>query len=75
MEKSSTTRGHRRSAAEGEKVNNSSLASSLSATIVIPFYKGEEILDRTLASLTLQTYPQDLWNVIIVEEDGTAEVR
>ncbi|HET8845867.1 MAG TPA: glycosyltransferase, partial [Ktedonobacteraceae bacterium] len=45
---------------------------TLSVSIVIPFYKGREILARTLASLINQTYPAHLIEVIITD-DGSPE--
>lgn len=40
----------------------------ISATIVIPFYGDLNVIDKTLVSLTLQTYPRELWDVIIAED-------
>lgn len=44
----------------------------LTVTVVIPFYAGLEFLDRTLASLSAQTYPRELMDVIVVE-DGSRQ--
>ncbi|MCZ7571391.1 MAG: glycosyltransferase [Ardenticatenaceae bacterium] len=44
----------------------------LFVTVVVPFYRGLALLDRTLASLTIQDYPQHLWELIVVE-DGSLE--
>jgi glycosyltransferase involved in cell wall biosynthesis len=52
-----------------ELIVNSSIEFSLPVSIVIPFYKGLEILDKSLASLCCQSYPQRLMEVII-SEDG-----
>lgn len=54
------------------KVHNHPAVPSVSATVVIPFYEGLGILDRTLASLTQQTYPRDLWDIVVVE-DGSPQ--
>jgi chondroitin synthase len=54
------------------EVHNHRAVPSVSATVVIPFYEGLGILDRTLASLTLQTYPRDLWEIVVVE-DGSPQ--
>jgi len=53
-------------------VHNRAAMPSVSATVVIPFYEGLEFLDRTLASLALQTYPRDLWEIVVVE-DGSPQ--
>jgi glycosyltransferase involved in cell wall biosynthesis len=49
-----------------------SVQADLFVTVVIPFYRGLTFLDGTLASLTLQDYPQSLWELIVVE-DGSLE--
>ena len=41
-------------------------------SIIIPFFSGLDILERTIASLTLQTYPKELWEAIVVE-DGSQQ--
>jgi glycosyltransferase involved in cell wall biosynthesis len=51
---------------------NSSVTPSLTVTVIIPFYSGLRVLDRTLASMVLQNYPHQLWDVIVVE-DGSVE--
>jgi chondroitin synthase len=43
-----------------------------SVSVVIPHYNNAEILEKTLASLTLQTYPSSLIEVII-SDDGSDE--
>lgn len=40
------------------------------ATIIIPFFKCKEILEKTLVGLTLQIYPNELFEVIIGNESG-----
>ncbi len=41
-------------------------------TVVVPFFRRLDVLERTLASLSRQTYPHNLIEVIIVE-DGSQE--
>ncbi len=44
---------------------------SLPVSIVIPVYNRAAILSRTLASLTHQTYPRDLIEVIVADDGST----
>ena len=41
---------------------------TLAATIVIPYYEAPEALELTLAGLERQTYPRDLFEVVIVDD-------
>lgn len=50
---------------------------SLPVSIVIPVYNRKEILAKTLAGITHQTYPQDLIEIIVADDgssDGVEEV-
>jgi len=49
---------------------------SKAASIIIPYYKGKDILEKTLTGLRLQTYPNDLYEVIIADEsdDGVEDL-
>lgn len=40
----------------------------LGASVVIPFHAGYDLLERTIASLTQQTYPKDRFETIIVAD-------
>jgi chondroitin synthase len=42
----------------------------LPVSVVIPFYRGLPMLERTLAGLCGQTYPRELMEVLIVEDGG-----
>jgi glycosyltransferase involved in cell wall biosynthesis/tetratricopeptide (TPR) repeat protein len=49
----------------------------LPVSIIIPVYNRKEILGKTLAALTHQTYPQNLIEVVVVDDgssDGVEEV-
>ena len=41
---------------------------SLPVSIIVPYYERPEELARTLASLERQTYPRDLFEVIVVDD-------
>ncbi len=43
----------------------------LSVTVVIPYYETLEALKLTLAGLERQTYPRELFNVVIVDDGST----
>ncbi|HEX9318197.1 MAG TPA: glycosyltransferase family A protein [Nitrososphaeraceae archaeon] len=47
----------------------------LSASIVIPFHKGYDLLDKTIASLTQQSYPKDLFEVVIVADANYSDAK
>jgi GT2 family glycosyltransferase len=42
---------------------------SMSVTVVIPAYRAEHTLPYTLAALAAQTYPQNLMEVVVVNDD------
>lgn len=44
-------------------------------TIVIPFYKGLNILRKTFVSLSVQTYPKDLYELIVVEDGSPKDTK
>jgi chondroitin synthase len=44
-----------------------------SVTVVIPFYRGRIFLERTLSSLTNQSYPSRLYEIVIVQQDDGGE--
>ena len=44
-------------------------------SVVIPFYKGSDILRKTLVSLSVQTYTKDLYEVIVVEDGSPKETK
>ena len=58
-----------------ERVNNSKMKPSQSVSVVIPFYKGASYLEKSLASLSNQTYPKNLIEVIIVQDDGCEDIN
>lgn len=49
---------------------------SKDASVIIPYYRGKDILEKTLTGLRLQTYPSDLFEVIIADEshDGVEDL-
>lgn len=47
----------------------------LPASIVIPAYGNQDKLDLTLAGLAVQTYPVDLFEVIVVDNGSTPPLR
>ena len=56
-----------------EKLSNTrNVSYHMTASILIPFYRDMVILEKTIASLTTQDYPKDLWDVVI-SGDGTNE--
>jgi glycosyltransferase involved in cell wall biosynthesis len=57
------------------KVKKETVKRELFASIVIPFNKGHDILARTIASLTKQTYSRDRFEVIIVADDNHADAK
>jgi glycosyltransferase involved in cell wall biosynthesis len=57
------------------KVKKEMVKHELFASIVIPFNKGYEILARTIASLTKQTYSRDRFEVIIVADDNHVDAK
>lgn len=57
------------------KVRKEAVKHELVASIVIPFNNGYDILARTIASLTKQTYSRDKFEVIIVADDNYVDAR
>ena len=49
-------------------------AYSLKTSIVVPFYRNIIVLERTLASLTKQTYPNHLYEIILSLDGSPEEV-
>ena len=43
---------------------------TLSVSIVVPAFRAEQTLGQTLASLSGQTYPEHLLEVVVVDDDG-----
>ena len=52
-----------------------SFVPSLPVTIIVPYYERPEELTRTLASLERQTYPRDLFEVIVVDDGSRAPLE
>jgi len=46
----------------------------LTASIVIPFYLGKSILEKSLISLRNQSYPKELFEVIVVQDEGEEDI-
>ena len=44
-------------------------------SVVIPYYEAPEALALTLAGLQLQTYPQELFDVIVVDDGSSTPLR
>ena len=57
------------------KVKKETGKQELSASIVIPFHGGYDILARTIASLTQQRYSKDLFEIIIVADANHTEAE
>lgn len=57
------------------KVKTENCNRELSASVVIPFHEGYDILARTIKSLTQQTYPKDRFEVIIAADANHADAR
>ncbi len=58
-------------------INPNSLPLNLRASVIIPAYNAERLLQRSLRALASQTIPQDQYEVIVVDDgstDGTARV-
>ncbi len=47
---------------------------SLPVTVVIPTYQGQAELERTVAALEGQTYPLDLFEVVVVDDGSTPPI-
>jgi cellulose synthase/poly-beta-1,6-N-acetylglucosamine synthase-like glycosyltransferase len=47
----------------------------LCASVVIPFHTGYDLLENTVASLTQQSYPKDLFEVIIVADANYSDAE
>ena len=48
---------------------------SLPVSVIIPVYNRQEILARTLAGITHQTYPKDLIEVVVADDGSTDSVE
>jgi len=48
---------------------------SLAVSVVVPAYGGQDKLDLTLAALAAQTYPPDLMEVVVVDDNSTPPLR
>jgi glycosyltransferase involved in cell wall biosynthesis len=57
------------------KVKKEKIKQELFASVVIPFNKGHDILERTITSLTKQTYSRDRFEVIIVADDNHLDAK
>ncbi|MBY8872257.1 glycosyltransferase [Micromonospora sp. PLK6-60] len=47
----------------------------LSVSVIIPAYNCQQSLDLTLASLSRQTYPEDLLEVVVVDDGSTPPIE
>ncbi len=50
-------------------------SSRLRVAVVIPAYNRASVLERTLASLTPQTYPADLITVVVADDGSSEDIR
>lgn len=57
------------------KVKKEPVKHELFASIAIPFHKGCDLLARTIASLTQQTYPKDRFEVIIAADANQTDAK
>jgi glycosyltransferase involved in cell wall biosynthesis len=57
------------------KVRKETRKHEFSASIVIPFHEGSDILARTVASLTQQSYSRDLFEVVLVADANHADAK
>lgn len=57
------------------KVKKEPVKHELFASIAIPFHEGYDLLARTIASLTQQTYSKDRFEVIIVADANHADAK
>ena len=48
---------------------------TIPVSVVIPYYEAPEALDLTLAALESQTYPRELFEVVIVDDGSTIPLR
>jgi GT2 family glycosyltransferase len=48
---------------------------SLAVSVVVPAYGSQDKLDLTLAALAAQTYPSDLTEVVVVDDNSTPPLR
>ncbi|MFG3342787.1 glycosyltransferase [Glycomyces sp. NPDC048151] len=48
---------------------------SLAVSVVVPAYGGQAALDLALAALAAQTYPADLMEVVVVDDNSTPPLR
>jgi len=57
------------------KVRKETVRHELFASVVVPFNKGSDILARTIASLTKQTYSRDRFEVILVADNNYEDAK
>src|SRR5207245_8132967 len=57
------------------KVKKEPVKQELFASIAIPFHEGCDLLARTIASLTQQTYPKDRFEVIIAADANHTDAK
>ena len=48
---------------------------SRSVSVIIPYFEAPEVLALTLAGLQLQTYPQDLFEVVVVDDGSSTPLH
>ncbi|MCY4371920.1 MAG: glycosyltransferase [bacterium] len=48
---------------------------TLPVTVVVPYYEAPEALELTLAALECQTYPRDLFEVVVVDDGSNIPLR
>lgn len=48
---------------------------TLPVTVVVPYYEAPEALELTLAALECQTYPRDLFEVVVVDDGSKVPLR
>ena len=48
---------------------------TLPVTVVVPYYEAPEALELTLAALECQTYPRDLFEVVVVDDGSKIPLR
>lgn len=47
----------------------------LFVSVVIPFHRGFDLLEKTVASLTQQSYPKDLFEVVIIADANHSDAK
>ncbi|WP_035698368.1 glycosyltransferase, partial [Glycomyces tenuis] len=55
--------------------SSSDWRASLTVSVVIPAYGGQEKLDLTLAALAAQTYPGELTEIVVVDDNSSPPLR